>query len=364
MIHNEWSFSLSKILLTILVWKKFCFRNFKLFLGLERFGPVARPFAKLSCVVCSSSRRQYHSWAEQLWEALLPVGEYWLSQPKRYQSNFMGHSIFTLSTVELYCQLPSTFDPSFASPGSSLSHPGINSTAQHGWKLHVETPWKVCASLLCWNQISIFFSCLDMSRDLTMTPRKITYAGDQEKVLVEHFRSVTEIDTEQIIIDALEATKKEIEAETIDSILAPFDFDAPNNNFDALVAEIDRLALALVAKHTENKMSAHKLRASDSGPLLRCLSQLEEAVDMKKSEAPSTFLKELLQVGSQYHFKTIDALPTQAVIKRKFKLLITRSCSINGEWIRQHLTNFVDMICPKKLGLSLHRSLRGKIRTL
>lgn len=203
-----------------------------------------------------------------------------------------------------------------------------------------------------------------MSRDLTMTPRKITYAGDQEKVLVEHFRSVTEIDTEQIIIDALEATKKEIEAESIDSILAPFDFDAPNNNFDALVAEIDRLALALVAKHTENKMSAHKLRASDSGPLLRCLSQLEEAVDMKKSEAPSTFLKELLQVGSKYHFKTIDALPTQAVIKRKFKLLITRSCSINGEWIRQHLTNFVDMICPKKLGLSLHRSLRGKIRTL
>ena len=199
-----------------------------------------------------------------------------------------------------------------------------------------------------------------MSRDLTMTPRRITYASDQEKALVECFRGVTEADTEDIIIQAIEAAKKEIEADTIDNILAPFDFDAPNNNFDALVAEIDRIALALIAKHTENKINHVKLRASDPGPLIRCLQQLEESVTMSASEAPSTFLKDLLDVGNKHQFKTIDALPTQAVIKRKFKLLLTRSCSVNGDWIRQHLNDFIEMICPKKLGQSLHRSLRRK----
>ena len=39
-----------------------------------------------------------------------------------------------------------------------------------------------------------------MSRDLTMTPRRITYASDQEKALVDCFRSVSEDDTEEIII--------------------------------------------------------------------------------------------------------------------------------------------------------------------
>ena len=149
MIHSEWGYSLFWVLLTFWAWKKFFSRNFIPFLGLERSDPVAGPVAELGCFVRPSPRRQYHSWAEQLWEALLPVGEYWLSQPKRYQSNFMGHSIFTLSTVELYCQLPSTFDPSSAAPGSSLSHSSIDTTAKHGWKLHVETPWKVCASSTC-----------------------------------------------------------------------------------------------------------------------------------------------------------------------------------------------------------------------
>ena len=191
-----------------------------------------------------------------------------------------------------------------------------------------------------------------------MTPRRISYASEQEKALVDCFRSVTELDTEQIIVDAIESMKKDIEVATLDNILAPFDFDAPNNNFDALVAEIDRIALTLLAKHTQDKITHAKLRASDPGPLIRCLKQLEESVSMNASEAPSKFLEDLLEVGNNHQFKPIDALPTQAVIKRKFKLLLTRSCSVNGSWIRQHLNTFIDMICPKKLGLSLHRSLR------
>ena len=117
-------------------------------LGLERFGPIARPIAKLGRPLCSSSRRQHHSWVEQLGEALLTAGEYWLSQPEGHQGDFMGHPVFTLPTIELYCQLSSTFDPSFAASGPSLSYSSIDSTTQHGRKLHVKASWKVCDFLI------------------------------------------------------------------------------------------------------------------------------------------------------------------------------------------------------------------------
>jgi len=49
-----------------------------------------------------------------------------------------------------------------------------------------------------------------MSRDLTMTPRRIAYAEEQEKNIVEQFRQISTIDTENIIIEAIERTKIEL----------------------------------------------------------------------------------------------------------------------------------------------------------
>ena len=50
-----------------------------------------------------------------------------------------------------------------------------------------------------------------MSRDLTMTPRKIAYAEEQERKIVDQFREITMEDTENIILDAITATKLELE---------------------------------------------------------------------------------------------------------------------------------------------------------
>ena len=76
-----------------------------------------------------------------------------------------------------------------------------------------------------------------MSRDLTMTPRKIAYAEEQERKIVEQFREITLDDTETIIIDAINATKAELE-KGLESITT-INYNSTNNNFDAMVQEIE-----------------------------------------------------------------------------------------------------------------------------
>ena len=77
-----------------------------------------------------------------------------------------------------------------------------------------------------------------MSRDLTMTPRKIAYAEEQERKIVDQFREITLEDTETIIIDAIHATKLELE-KGLESI-TEINYNSTNNNFDAMVQEIDQ----------------------------------------------------------------------------------------------------------------------------
>ena len=152
-----------------------------------------------------------------------------------------------------------------------------------------------------------------MSRDLTMTPRKIAYAEEQERKIVDQFREITLEDTENIILDAINATKLEKGLESITSI----NHNSTNNNSDAMVQEIDQIALKLIAANSQNKVR-EKLKLADSGPLKRCLKFLEENVECLEVESPSTYLEQLLAAGDNQIFKPIDALPTNSAIKRKF----------------------------------------------
>ena len=197
-----------------------------------------------------------------------------------------------------------------------------------------------------------------MSRDLTMTPRKIAYAEEQERKIVDQFREITLEDTENIILDAITATKLELE-KGLESITT-INYNSTNNNFDAMVQEIDQIALKLIAANSQNKVR-EKLKLADSGPLKRCLKFLEENVDCLEVESPSTYLEQLLAAGDNQIFKPIDALPTNSAIKRKLKLLLHRNTIIDSTWASEHLKSFTENICPKKLGASFHKFIKSEL---
>ena len=71
-------------------------------------------------------------------------------------------------------------------------------------------------------------------------------------------------------------TKAELE-KGLESITT-INYNSTNNNFDAMVQEIDQIALKLIAANSQNKVR-EKLKLADSGPLKRCLKFLEENVE-------------------------------------------------------------------------------------
>ena len=89
--------------------------------------------------------------------------------------------------------------------------------------------------------------------------------------------------------------------------------------------------------------------------------QLEETVECVEDESPSTYLKTLLAAGNNQFYRPIDALPANAAIKRKLTLLLSRTVSIDETWLKNHLNTFLDSICTKKLGGSLHKFVKSEL---
>ena len=204
--------------------------------------------------------------------------------------------------------------------------------------------------------------CLDMSRDLTMTPRRIAYAEEQEKNIVDQFRQISQFDTEAIIIEAIARTKFELSEkglETYNTIIERYSTTPNKSNFDSMIQEIDQLTLSLIVKHSHNEISK-KIKIPESGPLTRCLKQLEEAVECLEDESPSTYLQSLLAAGNNQYYRPIDALPTNSAIKRKIKLMLQRNTNIDQDWISDHVQSFLQSICPKKLGSSFHKFIKSE----
>ena len=201
-----------------------------------------------------------------------------------------------------------------------------------------------------------------MSRDLTMTPRRIAYAEEQEKNIVEQFRQISTIDTENNIIEAIERTKIELSdkgLETYNAIIERYSNTPNKSNFDSLVQEVDQLTLGLIVEHCHDEISK-KIKIPESGPLTRCLKQLEETVECLEDESPSTYLHSLLAAGNNQFYRPIDALPTNSAIKRKIKLMLQRNTNIDQDWIADHVQSFLHAICHKKLGSSFHKFIKSK----
>jgi len=203
-----------------------------------------------------------------------------------------------------------------------------------------------------------------MSRDLSMTPKRLTYAEEQESSIMDQFRSITPEQGAHIVFDAIEKTKKVLQNdEDFEKIIQLSNNNSPHNNFEERVNEIDNRVLKIISSEA-SAVLAQTLKVGDSGPLKRCLQTLEGKVTLNSEETPSSFLLRLINAGEEHCFTPIDGLSTSAAIARKFKLLLnTNSDLMDDEWKRVHMNNFISNLCVKKLGASFVRLVKGKTLT-
>ena len=130
-------------------------------------------------------------------------------------------------------------------------------------------------------------------------------------------------------------------------------------HFEEKVNEIDRKILDIISQECSVVLSEF-LSLSDSGPLQRCLHNLEEKVTLSHDEAPSFFLKKLINAGEHHIFSPLDGLSTSYAIARKFKLLLNPNLDlINEEWKKNHVNSFLANLCVKKLGAAFVKMVKG-----
>lgn len=200
-----------------------------------------------------------------------------------------------------------------------------------------------------------------MSRDLSMTPKRLTYAEEQETLIIDQFRAITPEQGAIIVFQAIEKTKKVLENdEDFQTIIHSVNNNSVNNNFEERVNEIDNRVLKIISSEASAELG-QTVKVGDSGPLKRCLQTLEAKVALSAEESPSAFLQRLINAGEDHCFSPLDGLSTSAAIARKFKLLLnTNSDMMDDEWKRVHMNNFVGNLCIKKLGASFVRLVKGK----
>ena len=203
-----------------------------------------------------------------------------------------------------------------------------------------------------------------MSRDLTVTPRRLTYAEEQELEIMEHFRSISPEEGAQIVSEAVSRTEKVLEVDfegqmTLSGNNNTVGIRRSRGQFEEKVNELDRKILDIISQECSVVLSEF-LKLADSGPLQRCLHNLEEKVTLSHDEAPSLFLKKLINAGDNHLFSPLDGLSTSYAITRKFKLLLNPNLDlIDEEWKKNHVNSFLANLCVKKLGAAFVEMVKG-----
>ena len=201
-----------------------------------------------------------------------------------------------------------------------------------------------------------------MSRELSVTPKRLTYTEDQEVLIMDQFRCLTPEQGAEIVARAIEKTKTILEND--DDFRTILQSSGNNNggqsSFEERVTEIDNRVLKVISSQASQELKT-TIKTNDSGPLERCLQTLEDKVTLGPDEAPSAALRRLINAGEAHVFSPLDGLPTSAAIARKFRLVVNKkSEAMDDEWKRDHVRHFVANLCQKKLGASFVRLVKGK----
>jgi hypothetical protein len=201
-----------------------------------------------------------------------------------------------------------------------------------------------------------------MSRDLNMTPKRLTYAEEKELLIMDQFRCLSQEQGQAIISEATQNAKKIVlDEDGFTNIIQLSNNNSVNRNFEDRVNEIDVYVLRVISEQATFVLK-QMVKNCDSGPLKRCLTTLENKVSITTEESPSASLDKLINAGDNHFFSPLDGLSTSAAISRKFKLMIkNKSDFLDVDWKREHTTNFIDNLCIKKLGASFIRLVKGTL---
>ncbi|CAG5098943.1 Oidioi.mRNA.OKI2018_I69.XSR.g16109.t1.cds [Oikopleura dioica] len=210
--------------------------------------------------------------------------------------------------------------------------------------------------------------CMDMSRDLTMTPKRLNYAEEQEQKIFDLYRSVTLENVNDAIVKSIAMVLEEVELGKHEILLNNWKKGArmSNRELDERINTVDQYVLNQISSKSSS-IICNLENIGDKGPLKRSLELLESKVEYKQSESrPSVRLTELLNAPNGHTLAIDDGLPTSAVITRRFKRVFQPKTHADADnsatsWAQTHVANLMALLCPRKLGTALLRQIKNRL---
>lgn len=210
--------------------------------------------------------------------------------------------------------------------------------------------------------------CMDMSRDLTMTPKRLNYAEEQEQKIFDLYRAVTLEDVNEAVVKSIAMVLEEVELGKHEDALQKNwkkNDRLSNRELDERINEVDEYILKEIC--TKSSMIICELqKIGDKGPLKRSLQLLESMVDYKTESRPSNRLSELLGAAKGHALAISDGLPTSAAISRRFRRVFQPKTSADSQgcapsWAHTHITSLTTLLCPRKLATALLRQIKNRL---
>ena len=223
----------------------------------------------------------------------------------------------------------------------------------------------------CLSSFVVF--AFEFSRRLQITPRRLTYAKEQETRLYEELLSVAR-QNEEHIRDIISRTLL-LEKEGILAVAEAWQPPEPLPPIAWLETTIQELVLREVNRRVGNQLvcGVQGLRENCIGTLQRCLSQLEEDCS-RGGEQPSVThaLKMLVNAAYQVQVRPTSSWGLLRSLWESLKMFLgAGGSSVNNEetlppspmWRRLVAANMISNLSEKRLARSLSTQLTGEIKT-